>query len=329
MLVGIKHVIQNHLGDVQEKFQTKIHRLELDVQNRDKLINRLKKRIYILENHPLSSDNGDSLTNALDTGSTSSFDGIHYMVRIFNISIKNSEKQMQIFLWFSLHKQREDSMDTIIASSTQSINERQRPKHRSKKRNSPKRYRMKYESEDDSSDQETSSSHDAPVGTMRSYHGLMVTNVVGNVTEMSESVVLNIDRSSNSSSEESQQEKPYIDDNGSNDDADDDDEELHCDDWEVRMLAAELHQREAKKQISSEVCSDTTGDEGRLLRRRRRKESVDAANITTTNIGPAANVMNYSKNRPRAASLDLHSVRRQKCRDVYKTLSFERDKDRL
>lgn len=213
-------------------------------------------------------------------------------------------------------------MDTIIASSTQSINERQRPKHRSKKRNSPKRYRMKYESEDDSSDQETSSSHDAPVGTMRSYHGLMVTNVVGNVTEMSESVVLNIDRSSNSSSEEHN-----IDDNESNDN-DDDDEELHCDDWEVRMLAAELHQRETKKQISSEGCSDA-GDEGRLLRRRRRKESVDAANITTTNIGPAANVMNYCKNRPRAASLDLHSVRRQKCRDVYKTLSFERDKDQL
>lgn len=222
-------------------------------------------------------------------------------------------------------------MDTIIASSTQSINERQRPKHRSKKRNSPKRYRMKYESEDDSSDQETSSSHDAPVGTMRSYHGLMVTNVVGNVTEMSESVVLNIDRSSNSSSEETQQEKPYIDDNGSNgndDDDDDDAEELHCDDWEVRMLAAELQQRESKKQISSEGCSDT-GDEERLLRRRRRKETVDAANITTSNIGPAANVMNYSKNRPRAASLDLHSVRRQKGRDIYKTLSFERDKDQL
>lgn len=218
-------------------------------------------------------------------------------------------------------------MDTIIASSTQSINERQRPKHRSKKRNSPKRYRMKYESEDDSSDQETSSSHDEPVGgTMRSYHGLMVTNVVGNVTEMSESVVLNIDRSSNSSSEESLQE--HIDDNGSNDEDNDDYEELHCDDWEVRMLAAELHQRETKKQISSEGCSDT-GDEGRLLRRRRRKESVDAANITATNIGPAANVMNYSKNRPRAGSLDLHSVRRQKCRDVYKTLSFERDKDQL
>lgn len=216
-------------------------------------------------------------------------------------------------------------MDTIIASSTQSINERQRTKHRSKKRNSPKRYRVKYESEDDSSDQETSSSHDAHVGTMRSYHGLMVTNVVGNVTEMSESVVLNIDRSSNSSSEESYQGN--IDDMGSNDN-DDDDEELHCDDWEVRMLAAELHQRETKKQISSEGCSDT-GEEGRLLRRRRRKESVDDANINTTNIGPAANVMNYSKNRPRAASLDLHSVRRQKCRDVYKTLSFERDKDQL
>lgn len=92
MLVGIKHVIQNHLGDVQEKFQTKIHRLELDVQNRDKLINRLKKRIHILENHPLSSDNGNSLSNALDTGSTSSFDGMHYLVRMFNISIWNSEE---------------------------------------------------------------------------------------------------------------------------------------------------------------------------------------------------------------------------------------------
>lgn len=185
---------------------------------------------------------------------------------------------------------------------------------KSKKRNSPRRTNVE-RSMEESSDQD-SFHRQIPAEMLRLNRGVMMTDAAGNITEMSQSVVLNIDNSSrtSSSSGESHMDEDYNDN---------DDEELHCDDWEIRMLAAELNRRESKKEEASSEAGSGPDEHGRLLRRRRRKEkSVD----TDTEISDNEN---DHLARPRAASLDQHNLRRQTSKGVFKAMSFDRDKDRL
>lgn len=49
VLLGIKHVIQNHLREVQMNFQDRFLSLELDVRQRDVVIDQLQHRIRELE----------------------------------------------------------------------------------------------------------------------------------------------------------------------------------------------------------------------------------------------------------------------------------------
>lgn len=248
-----------------------------------------------------------------------------------------------------LYLQRGDSVDTIFVSSPPLEYERTRAKHKLKKRSSPRRRTIEHQSRDESSDQETSLSQNrlTTPNTMRSYRELVVADDIGNFSEMSQSVVLDIDNSSNSSSNESHIGEGEYNDVDGNDDEDDDDE-LHCDDWEIRMLAAELNRRESKKEeISSDGGSDPD-EAGRLLRRRRRKPSsnesvsggggggfVGGNNVASLGENYASEAFGCSDNendqltRPRAASLDQHNIRRQKCKGVFKAMSFDRDKDRL
>lgn len=87
-------------------------------------------------------------------------------------------------------------------------------------------------------------------------------------------------------------------------------------DWEVRMLAAELKKRESV----SELPTDFDENDG-LLRRRKRRSETDTD----------ASEAEAGHSRPRAASLDQHNLRKQqyKCRGVFKAMSFDRDKDQL
>lgn len=141
----------------------------------------------------------------------------------------------------------------------------------------------------------------------------MVSNLTGNI--VSESVVLNIedeteeDLSSNESqSEEGEEEEEDIEEGTI--------EELHHNDWEVQMLAAELKKRES---ISKPASEENDG----LLRRRKRRSDTDTDASETEAKG--------QHSRPRAASLDQHNLRKQqyKCRGVFKAMSFDRDKDQL
>jgi hypothetical protein len=135
---------------------------------------------------------------------------------------------------------------------------------------------------------------------------------------MSDSVVVNIDDSEESTTSN---ESP----SGEFDDEEDLDEantveELHHNDWEVRMLAAELKKRESvsePSQTPSQLPSENDG----LLRRRKRRSDTDTD----------ASESEVSRTRPRAASLDQHNLRKQqlKCRGVFKAMSFDRDKDQL
>lgn len=141
----------------------------------------------------------------------------------------------------------------------------------------------------------------------RSSSNIVVSNLTGNI--VSESVVLNIedeteeDSVASNASEDEEIEEEAID-------------ELHHNDWEVRMLAAELKKRES---VSDVACDESDG----LLRRRKRRSDTD------TDASEAETGAHRS--RPRAASLDQHNLRKQqyKCRGVFKAMSFDRDKDQL
>ncbi|XP_062560647.1 uncharacterized protein LOC134224966 [Armigeres subalbatus] len=115
------------------------------------------------------------------------------------------------------------------------------------------------------------------------------------------------------------------------DDDDEEEEEMNHNDWEVRMLAAELQKRES---ISTDFPSDLDESDG-LLRRRRKRSETD-----TDGSGAEFEVLR----RPRASSLDQHNLRRgmsvsvgsssgasgsRRRGSVFKAMSFDRDKDRL
>lgn len=49
--MGVRQLIQNHLRDVQGKFQDQFQSLEIEIQRRDELISILQNRINVLEGH--------------------------------------------------------------------------------------------------------------------------------------------------------------------------------------------------------------------------------------------------------------------------------------
>lgn len=141
-------------------------------------------------------------------------------------------------------------------------------------------------------------------------NNMVVSSLTGNL--VSESVVLNIEDETEddsiASNDESQSEEDEDDDGMVSD--------LHHNDWEVRMLAAELKKRESV----TELPSDSNENDGLLRRRKRRSDTDTDASETES-----------GRSRPRAASLDQHNLRKQqyKCRGVFKAMSFDRDKDQL
>lgn len=164
---------------------------------------------------------------------------------------------------------------------------------------------------EESSDQE-SFHNESPAEMLRLNRGVMMTDAAGNITGMSQSVVLDIESSRTSSSSGESRVGDYNNDI----------EELHCDDWEIKMLAAELDRRESKKEEASSEPGSGPDEQGRLLRRRRRKQKSDSESDISDN------EMDHLA-RPRAASLDQHNLRRQTSKGVFKAMSFDRDKDRL
>lgn len=202
-------------------------------------------------------------------------------------------------------------MDTIFASSPPSeyeLQKRQKIKKRFSSRQDSSR------SWDESSDPE-SIEFERPVqrvASPRSTNNIIVSNLTGNI--VSESVVLNIE-------DETEEESA-----GSNESEEDDEEmeeevvedEFQSNDWEVRMLAAELKKRKSISELPVD-CDESDG----LLRRRKRRSDTDTDASETD--------VKAQHSRPRAASLDQHNLRKQqyKCRGVFKAMSFDRDKDQL
>ena len=165
---------------------------------------------------------------------------------------------------------------------------------------------------DESSDPE-SFEMDRPVQRVSSpkANNFIVSNLTGNI--VSDSVVLNIEDEtedtagsiSQSEEEDEEMEEGAVD-------------EFQSNDWEVRMLAAELKKRESVSEPPTH-CDEKDG----LLRRRKRRSDTDTDASETEVSGHPS--------RPRASSLDQHNLRKQqyKCRGVFKAMSFDRDKDQL
>ncbi|XP_049280750.1 uncharacterized protein LOC125762567 isoform X4 [Anopheles funestus] len=144
--------------------------------------------------------------------------------------------------------------------------------------------------------------------------------------------------------EEEQEEEEQEEEQEEEDDEEEEEEELNHNDWEVRMLAAELKKRES---ISTDFPTELEGGDGLVRRRSHRKRS-------DTDTDGSDGTERDAFGRPRAASLDQHNLQRRAAfgragraptiagppstsgpsasrsrGGLFKALSFDRDKDRL
>jgi hypothetical protein len=220
----------------------------------------------------------------------------------------------------SVSSQRGDSQDTIFFASSPPSDREVLSDKRLRMRKSFSSRQESSRSWDESSDPESFDSQ--RISSPRSNNNnIVISNLTGNI--MSDSVVVNIEDSEESTtSNESNSEAD--DDEMDMDEAhvEEDEDELHHNDWEVRMLAAELKKRESVSELHP-MSAQSSENDG-LLRRRKRRSDTD----TDASEGE---VVSTHKSRPRAASLDQHNLRKQqfKCRSVFKAMSFDRDKDQL
>lgn len=189
----------------------------------------------------------------------------------------------------------------------------------------------------------------------------MISDVAGNLTRLSDSVILDIGESSSSSSSSSKMNIA-----GDQDDDDEAEDELSGaalvatgsggstlvgpNDWEVQMLAAEMERQERKRGHS---LSDNLGELrhcSTFLRRRRKFSDTEteysetdmderlAGTVTgpggvgggaTVDATDAALAAQSGSSRPRASSLDQFNLRYGIGRGIFKAMSIDRDKDKL
>lgn len=114
------------------------------------------------------------------------------------------------------------------------------------------------------------------------------------------------------------------------DDDDDDveiDEDLQPDNWEIRMLAAELNRRESRRDepLSSEASEPNESSSGVRHRLHMRSDTLD-----TDTENSELEIDRVHRPRSRAASFDQQSIGpRQRPRGILKAFSFDRDKNQL
>lgn len=224
------------------------------------------------------------------------------------------------FILFSFHfLQRGDSQDTVFffASSPQSEEELS---DRINRRGAKKSFSLRQESSRswDESDPDSFNSlqRDALSLSPQNNNNIVISNLTGNL--LSDSVVVNIEDNSSTDSNESNSVTEDDDDDEEMDEAIAGDVVLHHNDWEVKMLAAELKKRES---VSDPQTITQSSENDGLLRRRKRRSDTDTD----------ASENEASHSRPRAGSLDQQNLRKQplKSRSVLKAMSFDRDNDQL
>ncbi|KAL7034469.1 hypothetical protein ACKWTF_007979 [Chironomus riparius] len=287
ILLGIKAVIQSHIKGLQDRFQDKYVSLELEVQRRDDVITELQSRLRDYESNSRITPIRESERDL--SGSTGSSAELPFM--------------------------RGDSQDTIFHfASPPSEHEMSERRQKIKRRFSSQQESSR--SWDESSDPESFDSLQRLSSPPRNSN-IVVSNLTGNI--VGDSVVVNIEDSEESTtSNESHTDEEEMEGEIEIENEEEGDENFHHNDWEVRMLAAELKKRES----ITEFANESSENDG-LLRRRKRRSDTDTDASENENIARSS--------RPRAASLDQHNLRKQqyKCRGVFKAMSFDRDKDQL
>lgn len=158
----------------------------------------------------------------------------------------------------------------------------------------------------------------------------MLSELTGNLSRLGDSVILDIGESTSSSSSSDKlniaNDDDDDDDDGEDDDNENSDNHVHHNDWEVRMLAAEMEKQERKRGLSltDNLHLGNTKLGGTILRRRRKFSDTETeCSETDADQAPATA-------RPRASSLDQFNLRYGIGRGgIFKAMSIDRDKDKL
>ncbi|KAJ9578163.1 hypothetical protein L9F63_024975, partial [Diploptera punctata] len=245
VIIGIKQVIQGHLEEIQNKFQTQFQSLELEVKRRDEIITQLQKRIHELE-HPdsegiMNGEDGDDASEA-DDGSDQPF-------------------------------MRGDSVDTVLASPPPALPDEdldeendnrietehlldERPYQRivSPSRGGLRQRQVYRRSWEDHSEEETMELLDLPRSISPQSVWCAENEEQVKVTDtLRDCVAVELGSSDSSSSSSS---------SSSSDSSNDEDDAFGTDylqpvghnrDWEVQMLARELDRREDISRLEDEV----------------------------------------------------------------------------
>lgn len=299
--------MQSYMADLQNKLQDRFLILESEVKRRGETIEQLQSVIDELKSNSRSKKRLTSTSKRRDGKSAATSETsreLFFMVstnfpKLETCKSRTKKSAMEVgknltymlVCWLSF-LQRGDSGDTVYSASPKSTDKRSM-KIRSRKRVA-ERHESFNDSHEDSSDQE----NERKPNLLGGYQKL-------NFGEISDSVVVDIDNtlSSSTSSSRSCIDEASEEDHGDN--------QLHCDDWEIRMLAAELDRRESTRDPAG--CFSDSEDHDTLLRRRR-KHSVLERRETIDDF----------TSRPRAASLDQFNLKYSK--SVCRTMSFDRDR---
>ena len=153
-----------------------------------------------------------------------------------------------------------------------------------------------------------------------------LTDIAGNLSRLGDSVILDIGESTSSSSSSeklnAEVKKDDIDEENENIDTD-----VHHNDWEVRMLAAQMEKQERKRglSLSDNLQLNGTKSPSTLLRRRRKFSDTETEYSEETDADLPPTIV-----RPRASSLDQFNLRYGIGRGgIIKAMSIDRDKDKL
>ncbi|XP_037823475.1 uncharacterized protein LOC119611809 isoform X3 [Lucilia sericata] len=307
ILNGINNVIRTHINEIHSKFETQFSSMAMEVERRDALIAHLQSKLRTLELHVASAGrrkaNREKMTSQCADGGT---------VEDPNIEDNSSSGSSAELLFM-----RGDSLDTVFTSSPPT----QAKRHCTC---SPKTSRDDFAASNYSHYCKTGNGTKSKNGNNWSTNQpVVLADVQGNLSRIGDSVILDIGESTSSSSSS---DKLNVDDDDEDDDNESSDNHVHHNDWEVRMLAAEMEKQERKRglSLSDNLQMGCTKLSGTYLRRRRKFSDTETECSETDAEQAPATV------RPRASSLDQFNLRYGIGRGgIFKAMSIDRDKDKL
>ncbi|XP_065364545.1 uncharacterized protein Cngl [Calliphora vicina] len=310
ILNGINDVIRTHINEIHSKFESQFSNMAMEVERRDAFIAHLQSKLRNLELNVSSSSRRKA--NREKLSSQCSEVGAAEDRNVEDNSSSGSSAEL-LFM-------RGDSLDTVFTSSPPT----QTKKHCAC---SPKTSRDDFAASNYSHYCKTGNGTKSKNGNNWSTNQpVVLADVQGNLSRIGDSVILDIGESTSSSSSSEKL-------NAGDDEVEDDDEEIessdnhvHHNDWEVRMLAAEMEKQERKRGLSLSDNLQLGGTKlcGTFLRRRRKFSDTETECSETDAEHAPATV------RPRASSLDQFNLRYGIGRGgIFKAMSIDRDKDKL